>query len=331
MNATLRSAMGVAIGSLLLLAGCSGPSWFAERDASDLDRGTLPVPNVALSIPGLGPCTDSPDRTLRFDSSKPVVVLVHGCYGSSGLFRSLAQVLAFHGQQSACFSYDDRDSMVKSSRELITALDALGGGMSNKSVTVIGHSQGALISRKALVADRADAIANRDLQLRLVTVSGPFSGIASANQCGDPVTRKFTLGLIGPMCRLATGDKWNEITYTSDFILKPGTLHPQVRDHLKVVTDERGTCRRVDGGSCLESDDVFSLSEQRHPIVDTAARAKVEVVKAGHVEIVGDKRTAPVKLIALLQQNGILNATAPQRVADLHLLLARLYGAGDSP
>ncbi|HUP30321.1 MAG TPA: hydrolase, partial [Usitatibacter sp.] len=205
----------------VLLAGCSGPSWFTERDPSDLDRGTLPTPNVALQIPGLGPCTDNPDRTLRLDSRQPVAVLVHGCYGSSGLFRSLAQVLAFHGQQSACFTYDDRDSMVKSSRELVTALDALGARMDNKSVTVIGHSQGALISRKALVADRPDAIANRDLQLRLVTVSGPFSGIASANQCGDPVTRKLTLGLIGPMCRIATGDKWNEITYTSEFIRKP--------------------------------------------------------------------------------------------------------------
>jgi hypothetical protein len=328
-----RSPVWAAIGSLLLLAGCSGPSWFVEKDPSDLDRGTLPTPNVALQIPGLGPCTDNPDRTLRLDSRQPVAVLVHGCYGSSGLFRALAQVLAFHGQQSACFTYDDRDSMVKSSRELIAALDQLGGKMDNKALTVIGHSQGALIARKALVSDRSDAIAidNLDLRLRLVTVSGPFSGIASANQCGDPVTRKYTLGLIGPLCRIATGDKWNEITYASDFILKPGTLHPQVLDHLKVVTDERGTCRRVEGGACLESDDVFSLAEQRHPIVDTAPRTKVNEVKAGHVEIVGDKRSAPVKLIAVLQENGILNATAPHRAAALDSLLARLYGAPASP
>ncbi len=320
----------ISLGSLVLLAGCATPGWF-DRDPSDLDRGALPTPDVALRIPGLGPCTDNPDRTLHLDSRQPVAVLVHGCYGSSGLFRALAQVLAFHGQQSACFTYDDRDSMMVSSRQLITALDTLGGKMDNKSLTVIGHSQGALISRKALVSDRADAIANRDLQLRLVTVSGPFSGIASANQCGDPVTRKFTLGLIGPLCRLATGDKWNEITYTSDFILKPGRLHSQVQGHLKVVTDERGTCRRSESGQCLESDEVFSLREQRQPIVDADPLAKVEEVKAGHVEIVGDKREAPVKLIAVLQHNGILNATAPHRAADLDRLLARLYGAGEAP
>jgi hypothetical protein len=314
----------LALAASLLAAGCAGPGWF-DRDESDLDRGTLPTPNVALRIPGLGPCTDNPDRTLRLDARQPVAVLVHGCYGSSGLFRALAQVLAFHGQQSACFTYDDRDSMVKSSRELITARDALGRGMENKSMTVIGHSQGALISRKALVADRPDAVANRDLRLALVTVSGPFSGIASANQCGDPVTRKYTLGLIGPLCRIATGDKWNEITYTSDFIRKPGPLHPQVLGHLKVVTDERGTCRRAEGGACLETDEVFSLEEQRHPFVDTEPRTKVEEVKAGHVEIVGDKRSAPVKLIAVLQRNGVLKPTAPDRAAALDRLLARLY------
>jgi pimeloyl-ACP methyl ester carboxylesterase len=325
---TIRVALRLAAGALLALAGCATPRWF-DRDASDLDSAALPAPNVTLNIPGLGPCTDNPDRSLHLDSRQPVAVLVHGCYGSSGLFRSLAQVLAFHGQQSACFTYDDRDSMMVSSRQLIAALDQLGAKMDDKALTVIGHSQGALIARKALVADRPDAIANRDLRLRLVTVSGPFSGIASANQCGDPVTRKYTLGLIAPLCRLATGDKWSEITYTSDFILKPGALHPQVLGHLKVVTDERGSCRRAEGGRCLESDDVFSLREQRQAIVDSAPRAKVEEVKAGHVEIIGDKDAAPVKLIAVLQRNEILHATPPHRADAFGLLLSRLYGLAE--
>ena len=48
-------------------------------------------------------------------------------------------------------------------------------------------------------------------------------------------------------------------------------------------------------------------------------------IKAGHVEIVGDQRVAPVKLIAILQQNGILNPTEAQRSAAFEQLLARLY------
>jgi len=84
--------------------------------------------------------------------------------------------------------------------------------MDNKRVTVVGHSQGALIARKALVAERPDPIGNDDLKLRLVTVSGPFAGIAAANQCGNPLARVLTLGLLGPLCKIVTGDKWSEIT-----------------------------------------------------------------------------------------------------------------------
>lgn len=89
-----------------------------------------------------------------------------------------------------------------------SALEQLSLQIKNQQVTVIGHSQGALISRKALVSNRPDPLRNSNLQLRLVTVSGPFSGIAAAKQCGNPFMRILTLGLIGPMCKIITGDKW---------------------------------------------------------------------------------------------------------------------------
>jgi len=93
-----------------LLGGCAthqplNPAFFA------IDPGRLPPANSTLNISGLGPCTDNPDRSLHLDASQPINVLVHGCYGSSGEFRGLAQVLAFHGQQTACFTYDDRDNL----------------------------------------------------------------------------------------------------------------------------------------------------------------------------------------------------------------------------
>ena len=226
-------------------------------------------------------------------------------------------------------SYNDRDELMKSSGELTAALDKLGQSMSNKNVTVIGHSQGALVARKALVNDRPDPTRNKDLQLRLVTVSGPFAGIAAANQCGNPVTRWLTLGLVGLSCQIVTGSKWNDITYTSDFILHPGKLNNQVHDYLKVVTDESGSCRRFENGKCAESDDIFSLAEQRNPGIDHDPLTNNEEVKAGHVEIVGDKHVAPVKLIAVLQKNGILNPTEPQRNAELSQLLRRVYSAAE--
>lgn len=126
---------------LTALAGCAiSPAYILEPEP--LERARLPAADVAVDIPGLGPCTDSPDRTLRFNSRYPVTVLVHGCNGSAGRFRSLAQLYAFHGQQAACFSYDDRDSLMVSSGQLITALDRLAGHLRDRNLTVMGHSVG---------------------------------------------------------------------------------------------------------------------------------------------------------------------------------------------
>ncbi|MEO5660505.1 MAG: alpha/beta hydrolase [Polaromonas sp.] len=321
-------AVAMAVAAMTLLAGCATES-MTDSELENFELVELPSANITLNIPGLGPCTDNPDRSLRLNTQQPVNVLVHGCFGSSGNFRGLAQVLAFHGQQTACFTYNDRDSMMLSSAQLNSALDQLAPKMANPRVTVIGHSQGALIARKALVANRPDAISNPALRLRLVTVSGPFAGIASAHQCGDPLTRVLTFGLIGPICKIVTGDKWSEITYNSPFILQPGALHGQVDDYLKVVTDENGSCRRSKDGVCLESDEIFSLQEQRNAAVDSDPLVKIAQVKAGHVEIVGDKRVAPVKLIAILQQNGVIEPTEPERTAKLKRLLSHLYGAAN--
>lgn len=319
-----RLAPALALAALILaFPGCATKGT-VDPALHTFDQGALPPADIVLNIPGLGPCTDNPDRSLRLNSQQPVTVLVHGCFGSSGLFRGLAQVLAFHGQQTVCFTYNDRDSMMVSSAELISALERLADGMANKQVTVIGYSQGALIARKALIAERPDSL-TRDVSLRLVTVAGPFGGIAAAEPCGSSLVRVLTLGLIVPMCQIATGDKWSEITSTSDFILQPGRLHRQVYDYLKIVTDERGTCRIPVDGGCRKSDFSFSLEEQRLPLIDRDPLTKVVEVKAGHVEIVGDKHVAPVKLITILQDHHILNRTEPDRLTELNRLLARLY------
>jgi hypothetical protein len=126
---------------------------------------------------------------------------------------------------------------------------------------------------------------------------------------------------------MISGENWYEITGASDFIRTPGTLLPQVRSHLKVVTDERGTCRRRDdAGVCLEGDYIFSLREQRHPPVTLALRTTDVEVAAGHVEIVGKSGVTPHKLIDIFQRQGIVRATPPERQAAFQALLAQLYG-----
>jgi len=317
------------IGLSVFLQACSMLRSAPDPLLTSIDDSRLPRAEIAASIPGLGPCTDDPDRTVRLNPAHPVAVLVHGCYGSSGQFRALAQVFAFHGQQTACFTYDDRAALDSSAGELAASIDRLVRLMSVREpgpvVTLIGHSQGALIARRALTSGRPYVIGPGETRLELVTISGPFAGIAAADACGSPVVRALSLGLIGPMCRLGTGDKWADITYSSDFIVNPGTLSRQVGSHLKLDTDERGSCRRLQDGRCVQDDLTFTLDEQRNPVVDRDAAATVVEVKAGHVEIVGDERVAPVKLIAVLQQNGIIRPTDPQRSAAFNQLLWNVY------
>jgi hypothetical protein len=309
---TFITAIGV-------LSGC------VTREAMnvlDLEPGRLPPPNITLQIPGLGPCTDNPNRSLRFDSSQPINVLVHGCFGSSGQFRGLAQVLAFHGQQSACFTYDDRAKLAQSAAELRAAIEQLAEQSHVPQVTVIGHSQGALIARGSLT----ESTRAPHTDLRLVTISGPFSGIESARTCGRSWLYPLTLGLVPLSCYVATGPKWADITYSSRFIREPGPLTEQIASYLKIDTDERDTCRLEENGRCIEDDDIFSLAEQRNSTVEDDPRLKRVEVKAGHVEIVGDKRVAPMKLIAILQDQGVVRPTEPGRVSAFHVLLAQVYG-----
>ena len=316
--------MAALITVLILLGGCAAREPLNAADF-EIESGRLPATDVSLNIPGLGPCTDNPDRSLPLDSSQPVNVLVHGCFGSAGQFRGLAQVLAFNGQQSACFTYDDRAELTRSATDLRRAVDQLIKQTRSLQITVIGHSQGALIARKSLTELALTPLPAGQIDLRLVTISGPFAGIAAAQTCGRTWLYPLTLGLLPASCYLATGAKWADITYSSRFILEPGALVPQVSRYLKIDTDERGSCRREKDGRCQEADDVFSLAEQRSLLVETDARTSRVEARAGHVEIVGDKHVSPIKLITILQNQGILLPTAPERLAAFSLLLARVY------
>jgi hypothetical protein len=103
--------------SFLLLSGCA-TNKPANPGFYKIESGNLPATNITLNVPGLTPCTDNPDHGLHLKLIQPVDVLVHGCFGSSGQFRGLAQVLAFHGQQTVCFTYDDRARLTDSATKL---------------------------------------------------------------------------------------------------------------------------------------------------------------------------------------------------------------------
>lgn len=317
--------LSIVVTALALLSACATPVP-DDPELATIDTRHLPSPDLTLDIDGLSPCTTSPDNTLHLNSRQPVTVIVHGCFASAARFRALSQVFAFHGQQSVCFNYDDRDSLDKSAAELTAALEQLEAALENHKLTIIGHSQGGLIARRAL-SERAVKPWRVDTEsVELVTISSPFGGIAAADHCASTTARWISLGLVMPICKLISGDKWYEITRPSPFIQQPGGLLPQVQRHVKIVTDENNTCRRYgDEGRCVEDDFVFSVAEQYFERVDGAKQVDNVEVAAGHAEIVGDYRVAPRKLIALLQRKGVMRNTEAKRLRELETLLAHLY------
>jgi hypothetical protein len=99
-----------------------------------------------------------------------------------------------------------------------------------------------------------------------------------------------------------------------------------VSQHLQIVTDERDTCRTLnDTGDCSVDDFVFGLDEQYSDIVSADARVTTVEIPVGHAAAVGENRVPPLRLIAVLEQQGILATTPPDREAEMLAYLEALY------
>lgn len=302
---------------LALLTACAPPP---RRDHTIYPLSYLshlPEPDITVNIPSLCNCTYSGDTRLHLDSQSPVTVVVHGQSSSPRQFRSLAGAFALHGQQTVCFKYNDRDSLAKSSHELIIAIEALANVLRHPEITVLGHSQGGLVARRAFIMERADRLDANTAKIKLITVSAPFGGIKSAIPCNSRALTWLSLGLIKPLCYLISGDKYKEITPNSEFIRHPGRLVPAISSHLEIITDEAGTCRHYDNrGACVEDDYVFGIDEQINRRVDNDSRFSSVLVKSGHVAIVGNATTAPQKLVGILQREGMLGFSPERGLAQ---------------
>jgi pimeloyl-ACP methyl ester carboxylesterase len=322
----------LAFAALSVLPACSTfhPPTARVRFVPD-EEGAAGAPGAPIA--GLDVCAPGGGRELTIDPARPLTVFVHGCKDSGGRFRELAQVFEAHGQQTACFNYDHRDGIDASAGQLARALEALERRLQPGQITLLAHSQGGLVTRRALVQERAAPLRSPEgFTYRLFTVSSPFAGIRASSDCAKTWLHVVTLGVTVLVCQLAAGDNWREIPPGSALVARPGTLVPEVREVLQVVTDERGSCE-VPGpdGGCRKTGFVFSLGEQHNPAVEADARLAQREVQAGHVEIVGGDGVAPVKLIALLQERGILARTPPERREEIARLLARLYGTPGAP
>jgi pimeloyl-ACP methyl ester carboxylesterase len=316
---TGRPQAAVVLLAMALCGGCSAVIHQSIR----IDPGDAPE----LRIEGLDACDDFASPAVALDPTQPLVLLVHGCKASSGHYRHLAKIFEAHGQQTLCFNYQYRGRIASSSEGLSGSIGSLTARLQHPELTLIGHSQGGLVARRAVVAGRGQEDEKTDLlKLRLVTVSSPFNGIEISSHCGIPALHILSLGVMTALCQGVAGSIWPEIHPRSDLVTNPGQLLDIVSDHLMVVTDERGSCRRRSAdGRCLTDDFVFSLEEQRNELVTQDPRVTDREVRDGHAAIVGDEDRPPVQLMAILQEHGIMNRTSPDGQAEIRALLSRLY------
>jgi hypothetical protein len=279
----------------------------------------------AERIVGLFPCEAGGRDVVDLDPTRPLTVLVHGCNSSGERFKTLAQVFEANGQQTICFNYNDRDYLNTSATQLASALSALERRLEPGELTLLGHSQGGLVARRALQADLPQPLISREgFSYQLVTISSPFSGIASATDCARTWLHVVSLTTTVAVCLVITGNKWTEIPPGSAFMNNRTPL--VMTRHLQIVTDERATCRqRRENGTCKVDDFVFGLDEQHNPIVTTDPRVSTVELKEGHAAVVGENGVAPLLLIETLQKEHVLVATPPEQRASFSGLLTRLY------
>lgn len=306
----------VLVCSLLLVTGCS-------RNLGVLIH---TGPDVADErIVGLFPCAAGGRDVVDLDPHRPVTLLVHGCNSSGERFKTLSQVFEANGQQTICFNYNDRDYINTSATQLAAALSALEKRIDPQELTILGHSQGGLIARRALQADLPRPLVTREgFSYRLVTVSSPFSGISSSADCGRTWLHALSLTATILVCLAVTGNKWTEIPPGSEFMTNPAPIIST--RHLQIVTDERASCRvRKSDGTCKVSDFVFGLGEQYNPLLTADARVNTVELHEGHAAVVGENGVAPRLLIETLQAQHVLAQTPPELHEAFAGLLTRLY------
>ncbi|MBY0574676.1 MAG: alpha/beta hydrolase, partial [Undibacterium sp.] len=188
--------MSVFVGAL---CACSTTQWpIAPTELAAADPS-----HISVKMDQLANCVSGSNQVPTLDPNQAVNLIVHGCNSSGGQYRALAEVFQKQGQQTLCFNYDDRDSITRSSDQLREVLQRLVTQVGVRDITVLGHSQGGLIARRALISgtELESTLQSKAVNLSLVTVSSPFGGIQAASHCSSTPLAILSLGLTIPICQ----------------------------------------------------------------------------------------------------------------------------------
>lgn len=212
---------------------------------------------------------------LPLDPRRPVVVWVHGYDPAQGEADPLLRDLERRGYQIVRFRYDWGQDMDGSADALVRAVRALRAEFGLKRLTVVAHSQGGLVSRKAMTVGREPTLAG-DVPIDLVTIASQFPGYGSAN---------FTY-LLPKVNIFGVKASHRDLRSWSPFIRHPGALGANVR-HIKIETRERGK-QRLENGKRVDD---CSAPNQPQPEVDADPRlVHKATLDLGHVGVLRDDR-----------------------------------------
>lgn len=212
---------------------------------------------------------------LPLDPRRPVAIWVHGYDPAPGEADPLLRDLQRRGYQVVRFRYDWEQRMDTSADALVRALRALRAEYSLRGLTVVAHSQGGLISRKAMTVGREPTLAG-DVPIDLVTIASQFPGYGAANMTY----------LLPKVNIFGVKASHRDLRSWSPFIRHPGALGANVR-HVKVETRERGK-RRLENGRLVDD---CSAPRQPQPEVDADPRLVHKAsLDLGHVGVLRDER-----------------------------------------
>jgi pimeloyl-ACP methyl ester carboxylesterase len=209
----------------------------------------------------------------------PLLIMVHGVNPETGFFNPLAEALAAQlGYRILYFEYDGGKRLDESADLLVDDVDALRRSDPKGDLTVIAHSMGGLVARRAMTEGRAKTLADGRRTIRLLTIATPFGGYKSAN----PTRLKIVRILFRAF---GVTEAQQDIASKSDFIQKPGKLGKGVT-HAKIETyEEKET--RIDPRGKRVKDTVVHCKQQVLPSVDDEVN-DFETIFNGHMAVLND-------------------------------------------
>ena len=254
-------------------------------DAGSID---IPVPKPYPADPS-APVPAPLPFSAALPTGQGTVILVHGFNPTSSELDPLENELEHRGYKVVRFTYDYKQALEISADEFTQFVLRLSAETTGGNLTVIAHSMGGLVSRRAMTAGRRQSLAGTATPVKLITIASPFGGFASANAT-----------LLWPFNTFGINESFRSLGTMRDFIRTPGALGQNI-SHIKIETDEREKTRTQNGMTV--SDALVLPENQKNNAVDSDPGLKAKItLNAGHMGVLSTGSAVSGQLLEALDR-----------------------------